>query len=66
MGNPRGTLTAIDAPGLKVRDQAGPERAAELLARALSLNLAPLDTGGEVLAIGLGNWQATPDALGPG
>lgn len=65
MGKPQGKYITIEAPGLKVRDQTVQERAAELLARELNLLITALDAGGEVLVVGLGNWQATPDALGP-
>ena len=65
MGKPQGKYITIEAPGLKIRDQTVQERAAELLAQELTSLMAALDAGGEVLVVGLGNWQATPDALGP-
>ncbi len=64
MGKPVGTYITIDAPAISGRDpQAHHEIGlvvADMLGRLISL---PEKT--HILIIGLGNWNATPDALGP-
>ncbi|MEW6522630.1 MAG: GPR endopeptidase [Bacillota bacterium] len=65
MGKVQGNYITIEAPRLKVRDTEVQEKAAQILARELGGLMQPLYNGGEVLVVGLGNWQATPDALGP-
>ncbi len=64
MGKPRGTYVTIEAPDLRFKSPEVQSSVADVLAQHLRgmLNLA--DTAA-VLIIGLGNWQATPDALGP-
>jgi spore protease len=67
MGKPQGTYITIDAPELRVEDPPVHEAIANLLAGKLNLllqklNVSPADP---VLVVGLGNWEATPDSLGP-
>lgn len=64
MGKPRGTYITIEAPELRYKSPEVQESVADTLANQLKqlLHLADQAT---VLIIGLGNWQATPDALGP-
>ncbi|MGQ9558004.1 MAG: GPR endopeptidase [Desulfurispora sp.] len=64
MGKPVGTYITIEAPVLRHNDPLAHHEVGEIVARQLSkvLNLAP---GASVLVVGLGNWNATPDALGP-
>lgn len=63
-GKPLGHYITLDAPRFKERDS-------ELRARLvdeLTDQLAPLlarPRGEHILVVGLGNWNATPDALGP-
>jgi len=67
MGKLPGHYTTIEAPALRQRDQDALEQVAQLIGRELQAFLTrwqvPLD--GEVLVVGLGNWNATPDAVGP-
>lgn len=67
MGKLPGSYTTIEAPGLRLRDQEALEHVAELIGREVAAFLerwqVPQD--GEVLVVGLGNWNATPDAVGP-
>ncbi|HEY8417664.1 MAG TPA: GPR endopeptidase [Limnochordales bacterium] len=67
MGKLPGYYTTIEAPAIRQRDQEALERVSEQIARELGAFLTrlqvPLD--GEVLVVGLGNWNATPDAVGP-
>ena len=67
MGKLPGHYTTIEAPAIRQRDQEALERVAELIARELGAFLArwQVPPDGEVLVIGLGNWNATPDAVGP-
>ncbi len=64
MGKPRGTYITIDAPVIREPDKVAHKEIARTLAKHLGtmLKLEPKDN---VLIIGLGNWNATPDALGP-
>lgn len=64
MGKPIGTYITIDAPEIRQNNKQIHHEIAEVLAKQLSslLNLGP---DSSVLIVGLGNWNATPDALGP-
>ncbi|KAB2954456.1 GPR endopeptidase [Heliorestis acidaminivorans] len=64
MGKPMGNYVTIDAPHMKVNNRDIHQELSGLLAQELSklLHLGPDDS---VLVVGLGNWHATPDALGP-
>ena len=65
VGKPRGTYVTLDAPGLLQRDRQMQEAVARLLAREIG-RLADLrGPDSHVFVVGLGNWHATPDALGP-
>ncbi|MGY0694327.1 GPR endopeptidase [Virgibacillus sp. FSP13] len=63
----KGTYITIYADGVKKQDTAKQEAAAKILGRELEQLLAknniPDDATG--LIVGLGNWNVTPDALGP-
>ncbi|MBX6378928.1 MAG: GPR endopeptidase, partial [Clostridia bacterium] len=64
LGKPPGRYTTIEAPGVRRRER----DTLEQLARALATEIAaahPLADDTQVLVVGLGNWNATPDALGP-
>lgn len=62
-----GTYVTIYADGVKKQDTTRQEAAAKILAkeleRLLEKNNIPKDATG--LVVGLGNWNVTPDALGP-
>ena len=64
MGKPVGTYITIDAPEIRQNNKQIHNEIAEVLAEQLAsmLKLGPDDS---VLLVGLGNWNATPDALGP-
>ncbi len=64
MGKPRGTYITIEAPELKYKAPDVQQSVADVLAQHLK-NLLQLTGQETVLIIGLGNRQATPDALGP-
>lgn len=64
IGKPMGNYVTIDAPGLRRRNRDLQEAVGKVLVDQLHklLDLKPTDS---VLVVGLGNWNATPDALGP-
>jgi len=64
MGKPPGQYVTIEAPGLIKRSHPIQEEVAQTFVRELSA-LMPLDDEDQVFVAGLGNWQATPDSLGP-
>lgn len=64
LGKPPGMYITIEAPGLLKRSRPVQEEVAQAFVREFE-NLAHLKNGDEVFVAGLGNWQATPDSLGP-
>lgn len=64
MGKPRGHYVTLDVPRFKERDPDLKTRLMERLTDQLKA-LIPQDLSQSVLVVGLGNWNATPDALGP-
>lgn len=64
MGKPQGTYITIEAPSLRNNDLKAHQEVVEVLAEHLS-RLYKLKPDASVLVVGLGNWNATPDALGP-
>lgn len=64
MGKPPGTYITIEAPVLRTNDPEGHTSVVRELASALQSLLKIGDQAG-ILVVGLGNWNATPDALGP-
>ena len=64
VGKPPGRYFTLECPGLRYRNRETLKEVAGLIARELR-ELAGLPRKGDVLIVGLGNWQATPDALGP-
>jgi spore protease len=64
MGKPKGTYITIEAPDLRLKAPEVQSSVADALAQHLRSLLKTSKTS-TVLIIGLGNWQATPDALGP-
>lgn len=67
LGKKPGSYVTIYADGVKKQDTKRQEQAAKILARELEAllekNNIPKDGTG--LIVGLGNWNVTPDALGP-
>ncbi len=64
VGKPPGRYFTLECPLLRGRDRSLLKQIAGIVSRELS-ELAGLPRRGDVLIVGLGNWQATPDALGP-
>jgi spore protease len=64
VGKRRGRYITLEAPGLRRRNAALHEETARALADELR-PLLPEREDASVLVVGLGNWNATPDALGP-
>lgn len=64
MGKPQGTYITIESAGLKENDTFCHEEITNAMANALS-DLAKPKENAVVLVVGLGNWNITPDALGP-
>jgi spore protease len=64
VGKPPGRYFTLECPTLRYRNRETLKAVAEVVAQELT-NLAQLPRKGDVLIVGLGNWQATPDALGP-
>ncbi|NLJ79945.1 MAG: GPR endopeptidase, partial [Firmicutes bacterium] len=67
MGKAPGNYSTIETSALRQHNRDAQEKIAELLARELEWFFSQAVLGPEdgVLIVGLGNWNATPDALGP-
>lgn len=67
LGKKAGSYVTIYADGVKRQDTKAQENAAKILARELEQLLEKNDIPEEArgLIVGLGNWNVTPDALGP-
>lgn len=67
MGKPIGTYITIEAPELRINHKEVHSSISNILAEQIRLLLQELnlDEKASVLLVGLGNWNATPDALGP-
>lgn len=64
MGKPIGYYVTLDVPRLRERDPEFVEEVSKNLADELS-HVFDLSSEATVLVIGLGNWNVTPDSLGP-
>jgi spore protease len=64
MEKPKGTYITIDAPDISENNYLIHQDITELLAKHL-IELSKLAPDDNILLVGLGNWNATPDALGP-
>lgn len=64
MGKARGRYITLEAPGLRKKNTPLQDNMMKLLAQEL-VALANLSAEATVLVVGLGNWNVTPDALGP-
>lgn len=66
MGKPLGTYVTIESPPLKINDPYVKDEIITAMSKSMTIllgnRLQPKDT---VLLVGLGNWRATADALGP-
>lgn len=66
MGRPQGTYVTIESPPLKMNDPYIHDEIITAMEKGLQRLLQGiLQPGDTVLLIGLGNWRATADALGP-
>lgn len=66
MGKPVGTYVTIQSPPLKINDPYVKNEIIEAMEKSLhSLIGDRVKPGDTVLLVGLGNWRATPDSLGP-
>lgn len=67
MGKAPGNYSTIESRALREHNRDLQENLAELLAKELEWFFEEAELGPEdgVLVVGLGNWNATPDALGP-
>lgn len=64
MGKPKGSYITVEARGLKNADADLKDNVSKALAKEL-VNLIPKKQNISSLVVGLGNWDVTPDALGP-
>lgn len=64
IGKPMGTYTTIEAPGLRHFDQDLQDEVSKTMAKELT-DIIKLEKDKTALVVGLGNWNVTPDALGP-
>lgn len=64
MGKPVGTYITIEAPEISGRDPLVHHEIGLVVANMIN-RLINLPTPSNILIVGLGNWNATPDALGP-
>lgn len=64
IGKPMGNYITIEVPRLRENDQVLMEDTCKELAKELT-RLISIDEKATVLIVGLGNWNVTPDALGP-
>lgn len=64
MGKPMGNYITIEVPNLKDKDIDLMEEVSRTIAKEL-IKLANLKDDSSILIVGLGNWNVTPDALGP-
>jgi len=64
IGKPMGNYITLEVPRLKENDQVLYEETCKALAMEL-VRILKLRDDSTILVIGLGNWNVTPDALGP-
>jgi spore protease len=64
MGKPVGSYITLESSAMKENDTETHEEIIKILARKLG-QLYPLPEKASILVVGLGNWNVTPDALGP-
>lgn len=64
LGKPIGTYITLEVPDLRYNDEELYEQTCKYLAKELSAILELKDDS-VILIVGLGNWNVTPDALGP-
>jgi len=67
IGKPQGNYITIDAPDIRHNDSRVQQEVSQVLAEKLEMMIEnfKLNEDALILLVGLGNWDATPDALGP-
>ncbi|WP_274365786.1 GPR endopeptidase [Paenibacillus thermotolerans] len=67
IGKQQGHYLTIEVPGLRQKDTDLQDRVATIFAKEFEqyLNRANISKDDKILIVGLGNWNVTPDALGP-
>lgn len=65
MNKPMGTYITITSDALKINNHAEHDALTEVLVDALNQIISFQSPYESVLIVGLGNWKATPDSLGP-
>ena len=64
IGKAVGNYITLEAPGLRTRDIPLQDRISQIFTQELA-NLGQFQEEMNILVVGLGNWNVTPDALGP-
>lgn len=64
IGKPRGSYITIEVPKLRENDKDLQDEAGKVLAQEVA-SIVNLNDQSVILVVGLGNWNVTPDALGP-
>lgn len=64
IGKPAGNYITLEVPGIKDNDQVLFENTCKMLAKELA-GIINIGEKSVILIVGLGNWNVTPDALGP-
>lgn len=64
IGKPMGNYITLEIPGLRYNDRTLYEKTCKALAKEL-INILDLKEKSTILIVGLGNWNVTPDSLGP-
>lgn len=65
MGKPVGSYITLEAPSLADKDEDYHREISEKLAEQLKELIRSREVGSDILIVGLGNAEATPDSLGP-
>lgn len=64
IGKPKGNYITIEVPNLKDNDKDLHDEVGRILAKEVA-SIVDLNDQSVILVVGLGNWNVTPDALGP-
>ena len=64
IGKPMGNYITVEVPKLRENDKDLEDKVGKLLAKEIA-SIVKLNDQSVILVVGLGNWNVTPDALGP-
>lgn len=64
MGRPQGVYVTLESTAMRENNKMVHKELGEIFAEKLK-QILPLQENSTILIVGLGNWNATPDALGP-